>query len=222
MTTISGTATGSPGSVTMQSLIDDLQIDLADSAAAVWSESELLQMLNDAIRYYSLIFPRLRSTTIATVADDRKYDLPTDHIRILSVEYPTGEDPPEHLAPASRLQRVFWQKDTAYDVVRYGDQDVADEIWIGDKPVGTETLTIQYFAYHPHTLATGGFCTVPIEHHHVLKSCAMWLANRNLQMAEAGVPTSNSSVLMGQLAINTERLRDAYDELVQELKDTWL
>jgi hypothetical protein len=203
----------------MQSLIDDLQIDLADSAASVWSESELLQFLSDAIRYYSLVFPRLRSTTITAVADDRKYDLPTDHIRILSVEYPTGEDPPEHLIRSSRLDRVFWQKDSVYDVVRYGDQDVDDEIWIGDKPNGGETLTIQYLAYHPHTLAASGFCTVPIEHHHILKSCATWLASRNLQMAQEGTPTSNSSILMGQLALNTERLRDAYYELVQELKE---
>ena len=48
----------SPGAGTVQILVDELAIELDDPTNATWSEAEIVQFLNDAIRDYSVHFPQ--------------------------------------------------------------------------------------------------------------------------------------------------------------------
>ena len=205
--TISGTAVSPPGSIAMSDLIDEVQNDLNDAGAAVWSETLLLQWLNDAIRDYSLEFPRRRTGTITAVASTHKYNLPADHLETISVEYPTAEDPPAYLILKAYTDDGFWNNDDYFDVVLNHDQETDDELWISDSPAGGETITVEYTAYHPHNLTSGEYTTVPSEHHHILRTYVLARATEWLQMAEQANPTSNSSLLMSMLAQNAEALR---------------
>src|SRR3990172_4843493 len=72
-----------------------LQTVLDDAAAAVWTTAELDQHIQDALRDLSHRIPRERTTTITTTADSRDVSLTTltERVRIVAVEYKTGNDP---------------------------------------------------------------------------------------------------------------------------------
>ena len=214
MTTISGAAVVAPGGVTMQMLIDQVQIDLGDVAETTWSEMDLLQWLNDAIRDYSLRWPRTRRVTIAAVSGVHIYDLPDDFLCMVSVAYPGGGERPLYLGQRCYMDAEFWQVDDFYDVVWRHDQDAADELWIGATPEGGESLTVEYLAYHPHNLAAGDNCSVPVEHHHLLRTYAAWRALLWVMILEQQDPTDGSHLLLGQFADNVNEMRMTYLEMV--------
>ena len=72
-----------------------LQTDLDDAAAGIWSTADLDQHIGDALRDLSHRIPRERTTTIATAAGSRDVSLATltERVRLVAVEWPTGNDP---------------------------------------------------------------------------------------------------------------------------------
>ena len=111
------------------------------------------QWLKDAIRDYSTYFPRTCTHTITTTAEDRTYDLPTDFIAMLSVEYPAGEETPEYLTRRAYTHEAFWGNNH-YDILARKDDGDAHEIWIGPEPEENESITIEYTAHHDYTLTS--------------------------------------------------------------------
>jgi len=195
---------------TLVALADHIQIQLDDAGGATWAQSVVEQLLNDAIRDYSNHFPRAITATINTTLNDRTYDLPANFREIVTVEYPTAQDPPEYLSRLSFKHRDFYQSDSWYDIIRREDVGDVDEIWMSKKPAAAETITITYLASHDYALASGGTITVPDIHHNILISFVLWKATQILQSNEQQGPTSNSSLLMSQLANNADRLKRAY------------
>jgi hypothetical protein len=195
---------------TLATLADEAQILLSDSGAATWAQATIEGWINAAIRDYSQHFPREVTDTITTTADTRKYDLPANFLDMLSVEYPTGEDPPEYLSRLPFNHRDFWGSDYFYDVVKHEDTGDVAELWISKKPAASETVTYIYQASHDHALDPSDTVTVPSHHHNLLILFVFWKANQELLSAEQQAPTSNSSLLMGQLASNMDRAKRTY------------
>ncbi len=195
---------------TLQSLIDACEADLADSGNATWSAADITQWCRDAIADYGQHFPRILQTDITTSADDRQYDLPSNFIDVVSVEYPQGEDPPEYLKRRPYTHEEFWSEDGYYDIYRHTDDTDVDEILLSEKPAADETIRVIYQAIHDNTIATGANLTVPARHLHLLRNYVLWRAALQLKAVEEANPTSNSSLLMSQYAINVDRLRRQY------------
>ena len=195
---------------TLAQLADRAQNAISDAGATTWSQSIVEEWSVEAVRDYSQFFPRRVTDTIATLVDDREYDLPADFRRMLSVEYPTDQDPPEYLRRRSFMDPDFWEVDGYYDVVKHGDVAGVDELWISEKPAAGETITIIYHADHDLSLASGDSITVPARHEHILVEFVIWRAWTELLGAEQQSPTSNSSLLMSQLAVNADRAKRSY------------
>ena len=200
-------------STTLQNLIDAVEADLSDPGNVTWAAADIEQWLRDAIADYSQHFPRTLSETIAAATDDRKYDLPAGFLDVLTVEYPTGQEPPEYLARRPHDHPRFWIENGYFDIVERGDDTDASELWISKKPTTGESIDVLYHGRHlmnSTDLATSDNLTVPEHHHHLLRKYARWQAAEQLKAAEEAAPTSNSSLLMSQLAINVDRARRAY------------
>lgn len=198
---------------TLQQLIDATQGDLGDQAEATWHSEDIEQWLRDAIGDYSLHFPRILTQTIACSANDRTYDLPAGFMQVLTVEYPAGQDPPEYLARRPHDHPHFWRVAGYFDIIRRGDDTDVDEIWISQKPSAGESIDVIYQGQHlmdTTNLTNTDSLTVPERHHSLLRRFATWQAAERLKAAEQATPTSNSSLLMSQLAINADRARRAY------------
>jgi G:T-mismatch repair DNA endonuclease (very short patch repair protein) len=198
---------------TLQNLIDAIEADLADSGNATWAAADIQQWCRDAIADYSTHFPRTLTEDITTAANDRKYDLPAGFIEVLTVEYPSGQDPPEYLARRPHDHPNFWIDSGYFDIVERDDDTDVSEIWISEKPAASETVSVLYHAIHLQDttdLTTSDNLTVRERHHYILKKYVFWQAYEQLKATEQASPTSNSSLLMSQLAINVDRNRRAY------------
>jgi hypothetical protein len=198
---------------TLQNLIDAIEADLSDSGNATWTAADIEQWSRDAIADYSLHFPRTLTQTISTSADIRTYDLEAGFIEILTVEYPAGQDPPEYLARRPHDHPQFWVDSGYFDIVERDDDTDTNELWMSDKPSASESISVLYHAIHlmdAADLTTADNLTVRERHHHILRKYVVWQALMALKAAEEANPTSNSSLLMSQLAINTDRARRAY------------
>ena len=199
---------------TLANLIDHCEADLSDSGNATWTAADVEQWCRDAILDYSLHFPRIKMKDITTSANDRDYDLEADFLSVVSVEYPQGQTPPEYLEPREYQHPDFWLEDGYYDVVLNEDKENAAELWISEKPSASQTIRVHYQALHDYTIATNENLTVPYKHHHILRAYVVWKALVQLKHAEEASPTSNSSLLMSQLATNVDRARRAYVDIL--------
>jgi hypothetical protein len=179
---------------TLSALADRAQTAMNDAAAGTWPQATIEEWLNEAIRDYSLHFPRLQSTTLNCVAGQHNYTLPADFLAVHLVEYPVGEDPPEYLARGSRARQDFWDAEGYYDVEVSGEA-TAGTLWISEDPTVGETIELSYLATHDHALAANGTLTVPGHHEHLLILFVVWRAWTERQATEQADPDHTSTVL---------------------------
>ena len=191
-------------------LADRAQAAVSDTAAGTWSQEQIEEWALEAIRDYSNYFPRRLQSTIATAAGDRQYDLPAGTLALLSVEYPTGQDPPEYLDRRPYTHPDFWIETGYYDFFLPHDPTDQGELYISEKPAAGETITIHCTAIHDVTVASGDTITVPAQHEPILIEFVVWRAWLERLGKEQQAPTSNSSLLLNQYASNADRARRNY------------
>ena len=204
---------------TFAELVNRCEQNLNDEANATWTAEQIIKWLNDAIRDYSQHFPRIKTQTISAIADTNAYDLNSDFMGILSVEYPTGEDPQEYISRLDWKHADFWTSNKWYDILPRSDETDDSEIWISDDPAGTESIEVQYHAHHDLVTDaedTSGDVTVPPNHQGILVKFTLWQATIHLLLAEQKSPTSNSSLLMAQLSQNARRFEASYHTALQQ------
>ncbi|MCW7072207.1 MAG: hypothetical protein OCU12_07800 [Methanophagales archaeon] len=191
------------------------QVQLGDTGAATWPAATIDGWIKDGIRDYGEHFRQRLYVDIAAVAGQYNYTLPSDAWSILSVEYPKGEDPPVFLVPWRRSDKRF-QNLAAYDFERSGSNAGA-EVWLGVEPEAGKTIRVRYEALHDADLAAGdtAVLTLPAEHENLVLMFVVWRATLELQNKEQQNPTSNSSLLMSQLASNAHRLQQDYSNALQ-------
>ncbi|MFN2189010.1 MAG: hypothetical protein ACK2T3_09610 [Candidatus Promineifilaceae bacterium] len=195
---------------TLETLINLCEADLADTGNTTWSAADIQQWIVDAIADYSAHFRRILIQDITTSLNDRMYDLQDSCIGVISVEYPQGHDPPQYLQLRSHTHPDFWVQEGYYDHITHSDDTDAGELWISAKPAAGETIRVRYQAYHELPDDTSDVITVPAEHQHILRNYVLWRAAIQLKTTEEANPTSSSSLIMSQLAINVDRMRRAY------------
>ena len=201
---------------TQQELIDRIQGKLNDATAASWAEALLAEWIETGIKEYSLLFPRRITVTITDTVDVRKYDLPADYLSVLTVEFPKGEDPPLYLTRrAYDDPRGFWDLVGYFDILPRSDATNLSEIWISEKPTGSQEIEVEYLGQHDYDLAVGDTLTIPIHHETIIEAYTFWQAWQNLTSAEMINPTSNSSLLMAQMEQNTTRAERRYNAAIK-------
>ncbi len=206
---------------TWAKLIDQCENAIDDESNSTWNVDQIIKWINDAVRDYSNHFPRTKTDSIALTTGTSEYDLDIDFLGVLSVEYPDGEDPREYLLRRAYTDAEFWNSAGFYDIIKSGDvaDDLSQIVFSEDVATG-ETAVVQYQA--THDLITdnndlAGTVTVPEPHQPLLVRYIQWQATVSLAFAEQQSPTSNSSLLMAQLAQNARRLEMSYSTALQQV-----
>jgi hypothetical protein len=194
---------------TLQSLINSCESHLGDDANAVWAAADIEQWCRDGMADYSLHFPRTLSQTI-NCADSYEYDLSSGFLEIISVEYPDGQDPPNFLGWKDRLDDNFYGSDGYYDVIHKGSSAASTLVTSKNYGANGNDIVVLYLSTHDSSIAALTSLTVPDEHLHLVRNYVLWQAAVQLKIKEEADPTSNSSLLMSQYAINVDRARRAY------------
>ncbi len=200
---------------TFSELRDRVENAVNDPTNTFFSADLVAEWIEDAIREYSQHFPRRARQTIAAADNDRAYDLNTDVQDILSVEYPQGENPPKYLTRRPYTHPDFWEEDGYYDWFRHHDAQDAPELYISTIPSTGEDIRVTYLGDHDSSFSAGTTISVPERHEPILIKFCVWQAVKILEQAEEQAPTSNSSLLMAQLAQNAYRAERAYYDVLR-------
>lgn len=201
---------------TLQTLINSCESHLGDNANATWATADIQQWCRDAISDYSFHFPRVVSQT-HTAAASYEYDLDIGFLDIVSVEYPSGLTEPAFLQWKDRLDEDFYGRDGFYDVIKKGSS--AANVLVTSEKIGVtgENIITLSLAVHDNTISSLAVLTIPYEHLHIIRNYVLWQAAVQLMLIEEASPTSNSSLLMSQYAINVDRARRSYVDSLAKL-----
>jgi hypothetical protein len=175
--------------------------------------------INDAIRDISMHFPRLLVSEIDCEEDVRIYDLDSGFISAISVEYPTGEDPPEYLRRRPCTHPRFWIDAGYYDIVKTStaDSDYPPQLYISEEPGAGETITITYNGEH-NALSGGSDVTTILDRHLPLISLFVrWRCWAELATTEGANPDP-IKLLSATQEVNAYRAERAYRKALEEAK----
>ncbi len=196
---------------TLGELANRVQGIVDDETATEWSQALVEEWCVEGVRDYNQHFPRTKWALLMTVAGQREYELPADLRRVVSVEYPEGEERPRYLARRDRLGEGFrgpgW-----YDVVESNDATTAGKLVLSARPPAGEGIEVVYLADHELALTAQSVVTMPARHEGLIVEFVIWRAWLELLAGEQQAPTSNSSLLMSQYASNADRAKRSYVE----------
>ncbi len=126
------------------------------TSETIWSDDMLTTFINDGIRAYSNHLPRRLRHSLALTTGTQAYDLPGGHgfVRLLAVEYPSGESPPIYLEQVEEWDPLFVGGGDVYALRAADDDLAADEdtmtglIVFAETVATGETATLTYTAVH--------------------------------------------------------------------------
>jgi len=176
---------------TLAQIADRAQRALSDGLAGTWSQTDIEKWICEAILDYSTHFPRTETETISCTASTHAYDLATDYIDTILVEYPKDEDPPEYLARLARTHPSFWGNDGFYDIEPARQAGTQATLYISDTPTASEEIEHTYSAHHTVKLNSDSAITVPEYHEPILILYVLWAAyTERLSQEEQGPDTT--------------------------------
>lgn len=227
MGTGSGTgtlATAAAGTQSLSALRAQCRLRLASTSD--WSNAKLDGYLADALRFHSSQFPRRWRHSLALTTGTQAYDLPGEHglQDILSVEYPTGEDPQVFLDEVDEWESAFQDEEEVYarrgilDSTAIESDAAASQIVFAETVATGETAIIEYTG--THAIPTAGdedaIITVPTAHWEALTAFIDFVCHWELETDKA-VTVTTVSIVLGQLGQGARYAWTRYKEIMNAL-----
>ena len=194
------------------------------TSETIWSDDMLTLFINDGIRAYSNYLPRRLRHSLALTTGTQAYDLPGGHgfVRLLAVEYPTGESPPIYLTQVEEWDSLFVGGGDVYALRAVADDLAADEdtmtglIVFAETVATGETATLTYTAVHDAVSDDDDVLTVPEAHMEAIIAFVDFRAHWERESNET-YSGSSSSLILSQLGENGRRAWNRYREIVRTL-----
>lgn len=209
------------------------QIRLQLASASDWADNTLDGWIADAIRFYSAQFPREYYHDQSLTTGTQVYDLPSPSsghhgfAGLISVEYPTGEDPQQFLDEVDEWDDRFQNGDEVYCLIPVADGIAIESdtehgsIKFAETVATGETARIRYLGNHriPTAGDDDAQITVPEQHWEALIAFVEFRSHLELEADEA-VTLSNISIVLAQLGQEARYLWNRYKEIMSRLE--WL
>ncbi|MBI1294121.1 hypothetical protein GC175_04075 [bacterium] len=204
------------------------QIRTLVRSTADWSDGDLDRFIGDAIRAYSADFPREWRHTLTLATGTQAYALPGGHgfVGVVSVEYPTGEDPPRFLDLVDEWAPYFGAGGQAY-ALRSGPGDdvdvtadgVAGALVFAETVVTGESAVVVYRGLHhvPVVGADTDIITVPEPHFEALVAFVEFRCHAEL-VSDESVNPNETSIVLSMLGEQGRRAWNRWREVMQRLR----
>lgn len=201
------------------------RLSLADTTA--WPNATIDAWIIAGIRLYSAHFPRHWRAELELLEGVNEYVLPGghEHVALLSVEYPAGEDPPRFCRLVAEGSAAFASGGDYYalrgasasgSAAQVGQVVLAKDTELGD------TCYVEYLA--AHTLpAVGSDATVimvPAQHVEAIVSFVEFCALHELEADEAAA-LDETTIALSQLGQQARRAWLRYKEVMDRLVWLW-
>lgn len=208
---------------TLTQLADRAQLQLNDATAGTWPQATVEQWCIDAIADYSQSFPRTREIAVQISGADpgHAFNMTTDTIDVVLVEYPSGEDPPEYLKRRPRTHPNFYDYEGYYDIQLTHDSQEYPQIYLSEEPSDGETITMTVKAHHDVMLQGGDDITVPVEHESILILYVLWQAFKERLATEQQDPDTTlqgAVTLLQQLVKGAQQAEAEYRRALERAK----
>ena len=209
---------------TLADLADRCQSTLADTAAGTWSQDVVEEWVIDGIRDYSQRFPRTDTISITMSGTDlgHEFDISTDVIALVLVEYPGDEDPPVYLKRRPRTHSQFYGHQGYYDFHVTNDATEYAVLYLSEEPSDGEKVYITYLCHHDVTLLSGDDITVPVTHESIIELYVIWQAFKERLSAEMQDPDKSLAgnvTLLQQLVKGATQAEQEYRRALQRAQE---
>ena len=200
---------------------------LALPNATAWPNATLDAWIADAIRFYSLEFPRRWRYTLTLTTGTQAYALPGGHgfMSVESVEYPSGSSPPEFVQQVEESSAQFASGGDYYalrgiaDTTAIASDTAAATIVFAETVATGEYAIITYRGLHP--IPTAGSdsdqITVPTAHWEALIAFVDFRAHWELETDEA-LSVTTVSIILAQLGQEARRAWNRYKESIDRIR----
>jgi hypothetical protein len=192
---------------------------IGDYSSTYFTDTILYDHINRGIEDLSKYFPLVKEYALTTTLNVRKYDFEADFLEAISVEYPTGEEPPQYLLRRSYTHPSFWSEDGFYDIVRSHDATSTNptQIYISQKPATGQTITVKYHCIHTTLVDSGDVCTIPAHLIHLIGLFVRWKVWQEIATAE-GLDPEQTKLLAATQEVNATRAERQYRAALSECK----
>jgi hypothetical protein len=181
------------------------------SDLATWPDSTVNAWITDAIRDYSNYFPYTTYLSKSCVTGTKEYDLSSSGAIVIydlvSVEYPTGEDPVRFLSRVSRQSAVF-EDQAVYDWVY-------PTLFLGEDPATGETIEVYYQTQHTAPGDDTTALTLPAKHYEIIKLYVQFMAIKTLELEES-IDPNTKELLLSMLGLNAVRAERVYRAKIED------
>ncbi|MEW5797347.1 MAG: hypothetical protein AB1772_13460, partial [Candidatus Zixiibacteriota bacterium] len=194
---------------------------LGDTAGTEFTDAQVNAWINDALQDLSNHFPQVKTKVFTTVADQRKYNWESDlPIAILSVEYPTGEDPPEYLQRRAYTDPGFWEENGYYDFITRSITDATYKplLVISEEPEANDYIEITYQVAHDALSADADITTLPDRYLYLIELYVRWKAWQELATTEGIDPDPMQRTMASQLELNAFRAERSWYNALKDAK----
>jgi len=191
-------------------LRETCQRTLNDSAGSTFTNALVDAWLTEAIQEYSQHFGKVATYQVTSIASGTYAYTITDRIgKVLLVEYPEDEDPPQYATQRNYDSDEFWLNGDSYDFIQ-SKGEAAGILYLSD-PTQDTTATLTFLRSFDETAGT---VEIPAKHEPILIARVRWQARSFQAESELLNPTSNSSLLMAQMEQNARSARNSYFKLL--------
>lgn len=213
--TVAGAASGG---VTLTAFLAQVRLYLAD--VTVWPDLTLIGYVQDAVRFYSIEFPRRGFRSLSLTTGTQVYALWSDVREVVKVEYPAGESPAEYLDRVSLGSLFLGDGEAVYALTApaYADYDAMADIVFGPAVSTGESAVIHYQGLHAVPTTGTDVLSVPDEHFEALHALVDFRAHWQLETAEA-LTVTNVAIVLSQLGENARRAWNRYKEITGRLQE---
>ena len=210
-------------SMRLSQLRQQCRLFLASEAS--WPDAMLDGFINAGIRAYSNECPRRLCHTWTVTSGVQRYDLPGGHgfMRLLSVEYPAGQQPPCYLTPIEPWDPDLFTRTNVYalhpvdDEVDANDDQILGHIVFGKPAVTGEAAILIYEAVHTLLSSDDDVVTVPEAHLEAIMAFVDFRAHWEAESDEA-YSAASSSLILSQLGENGRRAWNRWREMMGRLR----
>ncbi len=151
--------------ITLGTLLTRIQSALGDTSGAIWNRTEVIwPFACDAIRDFPILRPKTNAYTLTEAG--HSFTLPSDFRKLIYVEFPPYQDPPEYLQRKAHLGTDFFGEDGFCDVDRDYDSGGDYILWISNSLIVGDIVIVRYLATHTTEFANE-YSYITIENQYV-------------------------------------------------------
>jgi hypothetical protein len=207
----------------------DLRRQIRSGLASVedWPDSALDRWIQDALRFYTLEFPRRLRHTLTLTTGTQAYALPGGHgyQALLAVEYPAGESPPRFLRRADEWDPAFGAGSDVYalrgvdDTTAIDADVIAGSIVFAETVATGETAALEYLGGYPAPNIGDNDAVIAVSEAHLEALIAFvdFRAHWELESDEA-VTLTTVSIILSQLGQEARLAWRRYKEVMDRLQ----